>query len=53
VLTKEDTMDLGVLGGNLQTKRVPLHPWAPVRSSLIFTVVVLALACLYIERQDF
>ncbi len=53
VLTNEDTFDLAMLGGDLQTKRVPLHPWAPVRSSLIFVVVLLTLACIYIERQDF
>ncbi|MHB8971739.1 MAG: ABC transporter permease subunit [Pirellulaceae bacterium] len=52
VLRKEETMDMGLPGSNLQTKRFRLHPWAPVRSSLIFMLVVLGLACLYIERQD-
>ena len=53
VLKKEETTDLGMQTGNLQAKRVRLRPWAPVRSSLIFMIVVLAAACLYIERQDF
>ena len=53
VLRKEETIDIGLPGGDLQTKRMRLHPWAPVRSSLIFLLVVLGLACLYIERQDF
>jgi hypothetical protein len=53
VLRKEETIDIGLPGSNLQTKRVRLHPWAPVRSSLVFMLVVLGLACLYIERQDF
>ncbi len=53
LLRKEETIDMGMPGGDLQTRRVRLHPWAPVRSSLIFMLVVLGLACLYIERQDF
>ncbi|MHB8952609.1 MAG: ABC transporter permease subunit [Pirellulaceae bacterium] len=53
VLRKEETIDVGLPGGNLQTKRIRLHPWAPVRSSLIFMLVILGLACVYIERQDF
>jgi ABC-type transport system involved in multi-copper enzyme maturation permease subunit len=53
LLRKEETIDMGMPGGDLQTKRLRLRPWAPVRSSLIFMLVVLGLACLYIERQDF
>ncbi len=53
VLKKEETTDLGMQQGNLQAKRVRLRPWAPVRSSLIFMVVMLLIACVYIERQDF
>ena len=44
---------MGLPGGSLQDRRVRLHPWAPVRSSLVFMLVVLGAACLYIERQDF
>jgi hypothetical protein len=53
LLSKDETIDMGMLGGDLQTKRMPLHPWAPVRSTLIFMLIVLGLACVYIERQDF
>jgi len=30
-----------------------IHPWRPVWSSAIFIVVMLGLACLYVERQEF
>ena len=53
LMRKEETIDVGMQPGNLQAKRVRLRPWAPVRSSLIFTLIVLGLACFYIERQDF
>lgn len=53
VVSREETMDLGLQNSDLQGKRVRLRPWAPVRSSLAFTLVVLLLACVYIERQDF
>jgi hypothetical protein len=53
LLRDEETIELGLPGGGLETKRAKLHPWTPVRSSLIFMLVVLGLACVYIERQDF
>ncbi len=53
VLKGQETTDMGLLGGDLQAKRPRWRPWAPVRSSLIFMLIVLAAACLYIERQDF
>ncbi|MBM4089295.1 MAG: hypothetical protein FJ276_07685 [Planctomycetes bacterium] len=53
LVQKQETIDMGMQMGNLQAKRVRLRPWAPVRSSLIFMLVVLGLACVYIERQDF
>ncbi len=53
VLKKEETTDLGMQQGDLQAMRERIRPWAPVRSSLIFMVVMLAIACVYIERQDF
>ncbi len=53
VLKGEETTDLGLQGGDLQAKRAHLHPWTPVRSSLVFVLIVLAVACFYIERQDF
>jgi hypothetical protein len=53
LLSGEDTKITGPGGGDLGAAREQLHPWAPVWSSLVFTIVVLALACVYIERQEF
>ena len=53
LLNDEETMKVPMQQGDLQAKRVRLRPWTPVRSSLIFMVVVLLIACIYIERQDF
>ncbi len=53
LLRDEETIELGLPGSSLEMKRAKLNPWAPVRSSLIFMLVVLGLACVYIERQDF
>jgi hypothetical protein len=53
VLEGDETMDLEMNGGDLQAPRAQLRPWSPVRSSLLFVAVLLALACIYIERQDF
>ena len=53
LLRDEETIELGLPGSSLEMKRAKLNPWVPVRSSLIFMLVVLGLACVYIERQDF
>jgi hypothetical protein len=53
LLSGEDTKTTGRGGGDLGAAREQLHPWEPVWSSLAFTMVVLALACVYIERQEF
>jgi hypothetical protein len=53
LLQKDETINVGMQTGDLQAKRVRLRPWAPVRSSAIFVLVILAIACVYIERQDF
>lgn len=53
LLRDEDSIEIGLPGSSLEMKRAKLNPWAPVRSSLIFMLVVLGLACVYIERQDF
>ncbi len=53
VLKGEETTDMGIHGGDLQAPHPQLRPWVPVRSSLLFMVVLLGLACVYIERQDF
>jgi hypothetical protein len=53
VLRGEETTDLGFQTENVRAKRAKLDPWGPIASSFAFMVVVLAMACIYIERQDF
>jgi hypothetical protein len=53
VLRGEQTVDLGMGEDTLQARRVRLRPWAPVRSTLVFMLAMLALSCLYVQRQDF
>lgn len=52
VLTGKQTASQGV-GEGIKARRSPLRPWAPVWTGLIFMVVMLGLACVYIERQEF
>lgn len=50
LLTGKETLSFG---NNQHTNEVYRgSPWAPLTSSAIFVVVVLALACIYFERQD-
>jgi hypothetical protein len=53
LLSGEETRAAGPRSGDLEAAREQLHPWAPVWSSLAFTLAILALACVYIERQEF
>ncbi|MCA9163559.1 MAG: ABC transporter permease [Planctomycetales bacterium] len=53
LLTDETTVDLPFVSGDAQSKRQQLEPWAPVWSGAAFIVVVLGIACFYIERQEF
>ena len=54
LLTEEDTVSNNEpFPDNLQEGRTKLRPWQPVWSSLAFMVVVLAIGCWYIERQEF
>jgi hypothetical protein len=53
VLTGKRTTDLGVFRGDLSQRREDLHPWRPVASGLAFVAVMLLVACIYIERQEF
>jgi ABC-type transport system involved in multi-copper enzyme maturation permease subunit len=53
LLSGEETRATGREAGDLESARERLDPWSPVWSSLAFTIVVLALACVYIERQEF
>jgi hypothetical protein len=38
---------------DLDAARATIDPWAPVWSSGLFIVVMLAIGCLYLERQEF
>jgi ABC-type transport system involved in multi-copper enzyme maturation permease subunit len=39
--------------GDLEAAQEALNPWTPVWSSALFTIVVLVIACVYIEWQEF
>lgn len=52
-LSGKRTTDLGMFRGDLAVRRDDLHPWRPVRSGLAFVAVVLLIACVYIEWQEF
>jgi hypothetical protein len=45
--------DEAVTGAATRAIRAELDPWAPVWSGALFIAVMLGLACIYIERQDF
>ncbi len=53
LITEKETTDLGLFRGDLSQARGNLNPWQPVWSSAIFVTVMLALACVYIERHQF
>ena len=40
-------------GGDLSSAKETIDPWTPLWSSALFTIVVLAVACVYIEWQEF
>lgn len=40
-------------GRRMDDLQEEIHPWRPVWSSAIFIVVMLGIACLYVERQEF
>lgn len=53
LITRQRTTDLGMGFGDLQAPRAAINPWRPVWSSAAFMLVMLAISCLYIERQEF
>ena len=53
LMTEQDTVALGPNTDDLSSAQLQVDPWSPVWSSLAFVVVMLVLACLYIQRQDF
>lgn len=52
-LTGSKTTDLGLQTGDLRAGQARLNPWLPVWSSGAFIAVLLLIACVYIERQEF
>lgn len=53
-LTETETLDTrGPQAEDLGGAHVKLRPWAPVFSGLIFVGVVLAISCIFLERQQF
>ncbi len=53
VLKGDETLGVDFAGANLEQKRVRLRPWTPVTTSFLFLLVIMAISCIYIERQDF
>ena len=54
LLTERETIDLGGPGrDDLSAAQLKIDPWAPVWSSLMFVLVMLGIACVYLKRQDF
>ncbi len=53
LITGQETKAIDDDDDDLSEAHVKLHPWRPVWSSLAFLVVMLALACIYFERQEF
>ena len=50
LLSGKETEDSGE---DLSMAQQNLNPWSPLLSSALFTLVVLAVACVYIEWQEF
>lgn len=53
VLTTRSTAEVGFLRGNIDLPREQRDPWKPVWSSGLFMLLVIGLACVYIERAEF
>ncbi len=52
-ISNKETSDFGFNREDIGAVRPKIDPWSPVLSSGAFMIVVLAFACIYIERQDF
>jgi ABC-type transport system involved in multi-copper enzyme maturation permease subunit len=50
VLTNQET--IGPMQSDMRQAQVKLNPWAPVWSSALFIVFILAVACVYLWRTD-
>jgi len=50
LLSEQETM--GAVGSDMRQAREHLKPWAPVWSSALFMIVMLAISCVYLWRTD-
>lgn len=56
VLSKDDAVSTGIFQGEAQelaSREIRISPWAPVRSSSLFILVMLTIGCLYVARHEF
>jgi len=53
LLSGKETTSGGLFEGTLDAPHEQLDPWTPVIRCSLFIVVMLALGCWYIERQEF
>ena len=52
-LSGKETVDTGSSSENLSASQINIDPWTPLWSSALFMFVVLGIACVYIEWQEF
>jgi hypothetical protein len=52
-MSGKETQATGSSEENLSASQRDLDPWAPLWSSALFMFVVLGIACVYIEWQEF
>ena len=53
LLSERETVAADPASSRLDTARIKTDPWAPVWSSLVFTLIVLAFGCYYVQKQEF
>jgi len=53
VMSGKETQATGSSEENLSASQRDLDPWTPLWSSALFMFVVLGIACVYIEWQEF
>jgi hypothetical protein len=51
-LTSEKTSISTAAADMMGSARTTIDPWDPIRANLIFIVIMLAISCVYIERQE-
>ncbi len=53
LMSGKETQTIGTARENLSASQIDLDPWTPLWSSALFMFVVLGIACVYIEWQEF